>query len=390
MGSKGCHIFTFTCIFSLSSRCLKINDNNSNGVIYIDNARDDKDSLLQSKIPTNISEVDQNFRFLRVKNKLDNLCIILWPLNDTMVTIIDSQVKDVCKIDVAFYCFTLNYTKFAGYIGVNDYYAPLDHYDAIHDSVEYRELFFPCKQRLFNNKIIFHLFVYKNNSADHDPYYIGQILILPQFLYSSFPTVSSDSVTALNLSLTSASLATYMAFRKKQEFGMFLNSLHLLGLAIEVRSDQGIFATQFLSKWKGRYYLIVDIDTEIVCTQASSHPTRNQSSTRKQDEDLYTDKLKRLSELDRRVSIIRLSSTGAAMILANNSSAIEFVYLHPTCSTDDVERDLRLWWDVLKTGGVLGGHGVHLPWVADALMQFSIRMNVPVLGTADDSWYAFK
>lgn len=150
--------------------------------------------------------------------------------------------------------------------------------------------------------------------------------------------------------------------------------------AVEVGTDQGVFANQFLQKFFGvlhcvdeyRSYPEMIWDREFDRTVAIHHLARHAG----------------------RVRFIRAPSIGAVEFIAKTTE-IKFVYIDASHRFGDVLADLKYWWSVLPPGGILAGHDWS-DWhhyVIRAVIQFALSEEIYKIELTDEkdaSWILRK
>lgn len=139
-------------------------------------------------------------------------------------------------------------------------------------------------------------------------------------------------------------------FVDRNNFAFFLNSHGLTGLAVEIGTHRGEWASLFLSNWQGKR--LYGIDPWSVPPgyeyQASILPD---TEGRAQD---YVVAMKALGHHGNRFCPIQATSYHASKHFADQS--VDFVYIDGDHRKEMVDEDLRLWWPKIKPSGVLGGH----------------------------------
>lgn len=133
----------------------------------------------------------------------------------------------------------------------------------------------------------------------------------------------------------------------REELGMALNQLGLLGTAVEVGSAQGDFARTILSQWKGSRLFLVDP----WCQQPSDVYKESQHGRLYE---LWRQRCFELAHSDPRALPIRMYSVEAAVKFADGF--LDVVYLDANHCFESVTEDLNVWWPKVKAGGILGGH----------------------------------
>ncbi len=150
--------------------------------------------------------------------------------------------------------------------------------------------------------------------------------------------------------------------------------------AVEVGTDRGIFARDFLELWHGEMLVCVDH------WQAYNEMERNREGD-------FAMAVAVLAPYARRCRILRARSPDVIPTLAPWRP--NFVYIDGDHSREGVERDIHAWWDALDTPGVLAGHdwgtNEH-PGVTEAVKAFAIKHKLLVRITRDApaSWWVAK
>jgi Methyltransferase domain len=158
-----------------------------------------------------------------------------------------------------------------------------------------------------------------------------------------------------------------------------------LGLrcAVEVGTDQGSFAAEFLEGFEG--YQLYCVDPYL------PYPEMNRDRT----PDLMF-AVQQLAKFLPRVRILKLDSQGAIEQLAEMKVPVEFVYIDASHELWEVRRDIAFWWGILRPGGVLAGHDFDPghPGVMAAVKSFAELHDLPVMVTTDadtaPSWFVLK
>jgi hypothetical protein len=152
--------------------------------------------------------------------------------------------------------------------------------------------------------------------------------------------------------------------------------------AVEVGTDLGVFARDFLSRFKGNWLWLVD--------PYEDHPAFPY--------DRSIDRLVAVQALmpyHGRFRFVPRRSVEAAPWVARHITP-EFVYLDAGHSDEDVAADIAAWWPVLAGHGMLAGHDwdeTH-PGVISAVERFARENGLVVRLTqetdAPPSWYVYK
>ena len=152
--------------------------------------------------------------------------------------------------------------------------------------------------------------------------------------------------------------------RERSEFGLYLNSLCLLGQGVEVGVFRGEFAECILESWFGRKLLLVDPWEHL-----SDYLDSSKLSDVEMDKNYHLTTA-RLAKFKHRISILRMRSEVAAKGIEDLSC--DFIYIDGNHSYSHVRRDLTIWYPKLRPGGVMSGHDYY-----DALANDNFE---PVLG----------
>jgi hypothetical protein len=151
--------------------------------------------------------------------------------------------------------------------------------------------------------------------------------------------------------------------------------------AVEIGTDLGIWAREFLSRWHGHWLYLVD---DYGPHEAVPLPR----------------------EVDRMTAQIALAPFhGRYRFIDGRSPEVipvvltfirpSFVYVDGSHDEDDVYADLKAWWDVLPAGGMLAGHDFDpaYPSVMAAVERFAREEGVAVRLTAEPtgrSYYMYR
>lgn len=169
--------------------------------------------------------------------------------------------------------------------------------------------------------------------------------------------------------------------RTREEFGLLANARGLLRGAVEVGTDRGGWAHDFLASWKGHCLFCVD----------PYLPYGHMPWDREADMLLA---IGYLSKFAARARIVRHSSLEAAQKL--RSYAVDFVYIDGDHRYEPTKLDIELWWDLLDAKGILAGHDFDDDHheVKRAVLEFSEAHKLTIYHTRDaytpPSWYVYK
>jgi hypothetical protein len=157
-----------------------------------------------------------------------------------------------------------------------------------------------------------------------------------------------------------------------------------LKVAVEVGTDRGEFAVDFLDKWTGEMLFCVD----------PWAPYEDMPWDRTGDLMLACAALARHH---RRVRLLRTTSEEAARYLSVYLNGIGLVYLDGAHDFENVARDIRAWWPLVIAGGVLAGDDFddqEHEGVIAAVLAFAKEQDLTVRLTTDynrfPSWYIEK
>lgn len=158
--------------------------------------------------------------------------------------------------------------------------------------------------------------------------------------------------------------------------------------AVEIGTDRGLFAAEFLSKWDGEILYCVD-----TWAQYQEMPWDRTGD--------FMLACAVLAPEARRVRIVRASSMEAASYFANELSGwprdMDFVYIDGAHDEEHVTQDIYRWWPIVRQGGILAGDdfgGTENPAVTTAVVKFATQNDLTVRLTTDydraSSWYIEK
>lgn len=174
----------------------------------------------------------------------------------------------------------------------------------------------------------------------------------------------------------------------RQDFGILLNNMGLLGDGVEVGTQVGIFAEMILEKWNG---------AQLYCVDPWRHLEDYDDLINKTDEDRNCDMQltdMRLKRFDTRYSLVQQRSLDAVRFFGDNS--LDFVYIDGNHWRPHVDRDLQAWWEKVKPGGILAGHDYSDFWenqVRNAVLDFCKAKQIEtvnVIREYESSYYIIK
>ena len=153
-------------------------------------------------------------------------------------------------------------------------------------------------------------------------------------------------------------------------------------LAIEVGTDLGSFAAQFLARFQGILLCVDDYQSYGEMPWSDRTPDMLMA-------------IMVLAPYHGRARFIRAKSVDAAKRYQNWLGEPGFIYIDANHEYGHVMADLEAWWPVLKDGGILAGHDfdpTH-PGVMRAVQEFAQARKLLVRVTHEHdipSWYIYK
>lgn len=150
--------------------------------------------------------------------------------------------------------------------------------------------------------------------------------------------------------------------------------------AVEIGTDHGIFAAEFLERWNGNMLYCVD--------PYKAYPEMPWS--RQADLQMA---IAILVPHARRCRIVQATSDEFAVWIEFWVRAVDFVYIDAAHDGASVRRDIHTWWDRLRPGGTLAGDDFDTehPGVMEAVTEFGRQLDLRVELTTDynrpPSWY---
>lgn len=165
-----------------------------------------------------------------------------------------------------------------------------------------------------------------------------------------------------------------------------LCNARMLKTAVEVGTDRGIFAAEFLSKWDGEMLLCVD--------DYKSYPEMPWDRSADMHMAIHV-----LAKEARRVRIIKDSSKNVADYFGsvpNWPVKTGLVYIDGAHDYKSVLADIHSWWNVVQDGGILSGDDFdeHHEGVKRAVIEFAGSINTNIHLSTDfhrgPSWFIHK
>lgn len=151
----------------------------------------------------------------------------------------------------------------------------------------------------------------------------------------------------------------------------FIATLPKGGIGAEIGVWKGDFSQQALDGCSpSKLYLVDPWEKNDDKTNFTSTVAKSQAEI-----DAVHDAVVKRFAGDDRVEIVRLTSVAAAEFLLE--IAFDWVYIDSVHSYEAVAQDLPLWWQRIKPGGVLSGHDIAKEGVRRAVLEFTIRHELP-------------
>lgn len=171
----------------------------------------------------------------------------------------------------------------------------------------------------------------------------------------------------------------------RYELANLCNFHGLNGWAVEIGTDRGYFASEFLKRWHGHSLYCVD--------PYEDNMVGYDDDIRWPREPDMLMAIQVLAPYTPRARMVRLTSEKAVSALRHFLP--HFVYIDGNHDYQYVKQDIELWWPRLRNGGIIAGHDFceHTPGVMQAVHEFFDPKSVKVLLTAEadyPSWYTFK
>jgi len=169
----------------------------------------------------------------------------------------------------------------------------------------------------------------------------------------------------------------------RREFPLLCNA-RKFWQAVEVGTDQGVFARDFLEHWNGTTLFTID----------PYEPYWEMGWDREADRQIA---ISNLSPFADRVRMIRLPSPAAIAAIPKRFS-IEFVYIDGAHEYEPVKADMEAWWNKLYPKGptILAGHDFdeEHEGVRKAVTEFAKERDLQVRlsreGDTANSWYIYR
>jgi len=170
-------------------------------------------------------------------------------------------------------------------------------------------------------------------------------------------------------------------FKSRGELPGYLNSIGLIGDAVEVGVKEGHNSLYILSKWKGKKLHMVDPwvnqDKKIYADISNADDKTQEDRLRE---------LKRKLELNYRGQYKLHRGYSVPVSKTFSNSSLDFVYIDARHDYEGALEDCEAWWPKLRVGGLIAGHDF-VPdgnikegsfGVQRAVKEFSDKMGVEI------------
>lgn len=141
-----------------------------------------------------------------------------------------------------------------------------------------------------------------------------------------------------------------------------------LKTAIEIGTDRGVFAREFLDRWHGEMLYCVD--------PYVAYPEMQWDRSG----DLML-AVAHLTPHAPRVRFIMATSVRAAGYFENGEplpTHVGFIYIDGSHHREEVSKDLAVWWPRLLPGGVFAGDDFQMASVRNAVTDFAQEQGLPI------------
>lgn len=149
------------------------------------------------------------------------------------------------------------------------------------------------------------------------------------------------------------------------ELPLICNRRGLTGIAVEIGTMIGIYASDFLVRWQGKQFYTID--------DYRGDPER--SGDRKVQK---LEAIERLAFFGRKCQMINSDSVAAAADFADGT--VDFIHIDGDHSYEGCKRDMEAWWPKMKPGALFTGHDYcgHFDGLIAAVHEFAKKVNLPV------------
>lgn len=179
-----------------------------------------------------------------------------------------------------------------------------------------------------------------------------------------------------------------MRLKSRECLADIANALNL-HTAVEVGTHQGVFASEFMQRFRGTICL-VDPWKGFTEGFETYYPASDESS-RNRDHDMHL-AMVAMDPFFGRYSVFRMTSEQAVDKFSDESVGI--VYIDALHEYEDVKKDIELWYPKIQRGGIISGHDFNavLPGVIKAVEEFRKSTGLQINLTDDgmSSWWGIK
>lgn len=178
----------------------------------------------------------------------------------------------------------------------------------------------------------------------------------------------------------------------------YLNALGMKGIAVEVGSHRGGYASAFLEQWQGKYLYCIDPwYNPPGYEEQATHLHVSRGENRHEDYQACRDALRSIDPNAKRH--IMLHALSLEVVSAFGNESLDFVYLDADHTRPAIDNDLEAWWHKVKPGGLLAGHDFLCPmepeggwgrYIQPAVMEFASRYNVDVWLIAEQDLFPWS
>jgi len=170
---------------------------------------------------------------------------------------------------------------------------------------------------------------------------------------------------------------------RREDFGMLLNAMGLLGSGVEVGTAYGFFAAILRHQWKGQRLICVD---PYAVWPDYDEPFNNLESVR-----IHRASARKITG-SLGIDLWEVTSEHASLLVADESQ--DFVYIDANHAAWAAAHDMELWWPKVKKGGFLCGHDYYQVGARDvktAVDAFVAKRGLPMTVTNEcSSWWIVK
>ena len=313
-------------------------------------------------------------------------CSLWWPLNGTQLHSYHEIGPEIFQLEAHLYCVntTDSPSIYSGTFNINGNEIILPAFTPIRN--KHHVYSFTILKKLIRAESTIDLTLFQIDEKIESKFSIVSNFSILIKIGSTYDC--ENKICTVPLRPLVPSISSMLILNSREDFGILLNALNLIGVAVEVGVQRATFSERFLSRWEGHRYVMVDPYQhypEIDYVDDSNVAQTLQES-------IYIDSRKRMSKFGDRAIFLRLESLEAAKLLLDKS--LDFVYIDARHDYFNFMSDLIAWWPKLKNGGILAGHDFQHAPIMNAVLEFSNKENVyfQVIATPSESqsWYIFK